>query len=78
MKQVTDAISYDLISRAPNLGAMLVVTVDDCRINVSTILYAGKKFTRAQADECEPCFYEGDIDTYRAARNYLEGAPCAA
>lgn len=71
-------ISFVMISRAPLIGARMGVDVDGCRLWVSTILYGRQRFTRVDADECEPAFYEGDVDTYIAARNYLEGAPCAA
>ena len=73
----SNEIDLGLISRAPKLGATLIVTVDGCRMDVSTVLYAGRKFTRVEADECEPAFFEGVVDTYQAARDYLEGAPCA-
>ena len=71
-------VSFDLIKQAPCLGARLGVTVDGCKVWVSTILFAGELYTRVEADECEPCFYLGDIDTRTAAQNYIEGAPCAA
>lgn len=71
-------ISFALISRAPKMGATLRVPFDGCKVDVSTVLFAGRRFTRAEADECEPCFYEGELDTYEAARRYIEGAPCVA
>lgn len=66
-------ISFALITRAPRMGARLGVRVDGCLIWVSTVFYAGKRFTRVEADECEPAFYHGEIDQQEAAERYLSG-----
>jgi len=71
-------ISFALISRAPKMGATLRVPVGGCKVDVSTVLYAGRRFTRVEAPECEPAFYAGVLDTDTAARNYIDGATCVA
>ena len=69
-------ISFALLFRAPRLGARLGVPVDGCTVYVSTVLYGGERFTRVEAEECETLHYAGDIDTDKAARFYMDGAPC--
>lgn len=69
----TNKNSLGLLERAPRMGARLSVRVDGCRLWVSTVLYARERFTRVEADECQPCFYPGEIDGLTAGRMYMDG-----
>lgn len=50
-------INRTLILRAPALGARLGVSVQGCKMWVSTIRFANELWTRVETDECEPLFY---------------------
>lgn len=69
-------VSLGLLGRAPHVSPPSSICVWrglwPYTIEVSRVLYAGQMWTRCEAFGYQPYFFNGEVDIYRAANEFVK------